>query len=107
MRALRIADDLQPAETSSSSVQDAETDGLDDHVYHREPNIRAIRHYLLTNPRRHLAGLTTSQKTIVARQAQQFRLEKGTMIFAHQNGKSLIYLETPQKRQDIMKDLHT
>jgi hypothetical protein len=68
--------------------------------------MEAIRYYLMSNPKRHLPGLTHAQKTLVARQSAKFTVKNDKLLVQMNDGKVLEYVENLNSRKQLIEEIH-
>jgi hypothetical protein len=73
-----------------------------------DPNFIALRHYIMNHRKKHLQGLTRSQKQVVLNQSKKFRIaDNGKLLYLWGKGKRpVIYPETESDRRIILNDTH-
>lgn len=90
---------------STLSDEDSQSVACPDRFSQKEPNMFALRFYLASSPKAHQPGLTKSQRVLIAKQAKNFASQIGKLMYKR-NGKLLTYVESVQRRQDIIQDIH-
>lgn len=79
---------------------------VEDSFHRSEPNTAAIRHYLLSDPKSFPSVLSESERTVVAKQARSSFLENNKLYTWRKDGKRVIYLETVQRRAQLLEKTH-